>query len=96
MSKSAEESGTPPAGEPGLPFAVVVEYVNRLLVEGKPDIYRAVIQEIDRHVLHEVLKHFHGNQFQAAERLGISRMTLRSKLRLLGMKATRTPKPPKQ
>ena len=30
---------------------------------------------------------FHGNQLQAAERLGISRMTLRSRLRAFGLLA---------
>jgi DNA-binding NtrC family response regulator len=71
--------------EPTFPFVKLCEYVRRLLAEAKPDIYRSIVQEVDRHMLHEVMKHFHGNQLQAAERLGISRMTLRSKLRSLGM-----------
>ncbi len=74
-----------PPSEPTFPFIKLCEYVRRLLAESRPEIYRHVIQEVDRHMLHEVMKHFHGNQLQAAERLGISRMTLRSKLRSLGM-----------
>jgi two-component system nitrogen regulation response regulator GlnG len=33
----------------------------------------------------EMLRHFHGNQVQAKDRLGISRTTLRTKLRDLGL-----------
>jgi len=32
-----------------------------------------------------VMRHFRGNQARAAEKLGISRVTLRSRLRQLGM-----------
>lgn len=71
--------------DPNYPFVKFMEYVKRMLAEGKPDVYRQMIQEIDRHMFYEVMKHFHGNQLQAAERLGISRMTLRSKLRSLGL-----------
>ena len=85
MPNPKEPAATPTGGEPEFPFVKVVEYVNELLAEGKPDIYRLVIHEVDRHVLHVVMRHCHGNQLQAAERLGISRMTLRSKLRSLGM-----------
>ena len=95
MSIPKEPAATPSAGEPEFPFVTVVEYVNALLAEGKPEIYRLVIHEVDRHVLHVVMRHCHGNQLQAAERLGISRMTLRSKLRSLGMMPTRSGNRPK-
>ncbi len=71
--------------EPLYPFVKLMDYVKRLLADGKPDVYRHMIHEVDRHMFFEVMKHFRGNQLQAAERLGISRMTLRSKLRSLGM-----------
>ncbi len=61
------------------------QLVVQMLRDEKPDIYRHVGQEVDRVVLQEVMKSVSGNQLQAAERLGISRMTLRSKLRSLGM-----------
>ena len=71
--------------EPMYPFVRLIEYLRRVLMDGKPDVYRHMIHEVDRHMFQEVMKHFHGNQLQAAERLGISRMTLRSKLRSLGL-----------
>ena len=83
-------SSTPGTSGDGFRFDKLQEFVRTLLAEGKGDVYRHVIQEIDRHVLFETMKHFRGNQLQAAERLGISRMTLRAKLRALGMLPTRT------
>lgn len=71
--------------EPLYPFVKLMDYVKQVLADGKPDVYRHMIHEVDRHLFFEVMKHFRGNQLQAAERLGISRMTLRSKLRSLGM-----------
>jgi len=82
---SSDANASLGAGEPLYPFVKLIEYVKKLLAEGKPDIYRHMIHEVDRHMFQEVMKHFHGNQLQAAERLGISRMTLRSKLRSLGL-----------
>jgi len=48
---------------------------------GSNDIYRSVIHDVERTLLEAVLQHTHGNQQLAAERLGISRMTLRAKLK---------------
>ena len=63
----------------------IVELTRRLLTDGKSDLYRQIITAVDRAVLEETMRHFDGNQLQAAERLGISRMTLRTKLRTLGL-----------
>jgi DNA-binding NtrC family response regulator len=57
----------------------------RLLHAGEPDIYRRVSTEMDRVLLETVLRHAKGNQVQASELLGISRTTLRAKLRSLGI-----------
>ena len=55
--------------------------VNQLLRDGESDIYQKVISEVDRVILKEVLNAARGNQFRASEILGISRNTLRSKLK---------------
>jgi two-component system nitrogen regulation response regulator GlnG len=73
------------SGDPNFPFVHVLAYVNRLLTEGRPRIYRRIYEEIDRQTFHEVMKHFDGNQQQASERLGICRITLRSRLRSLNL-----------
>ena len=54
--------------------------VRRLLAEHEPEIYRRVLNDVERVVLGEVLAHAEGNQVQASELLGISRTTLRHKL----------------
>jgi two-component system nitrogen regulation response regulator GlnG len=56
-----------------------------LLRAGESDIYRQLGLEVDKTVLDVVLRHVKGNQVQASELLGISRTTLRAKLRALGM-----------
>ena len=89
MSIPADSQAVPHT-DPEFPLNKLVDYVARLLADGKPDIYRRVIHEVDRHLLQEVMTHCRNNQLQAAERLGISRMTLRSKLRSLGMLASRS------
>jgi DNA-binding NtrC family response regulator len=53
----------------------------QLLQSSSTEIYRQVAQTVDEILLDEVLRATEGNQVQAAERLGISRVTLRSKLR---------------
>jgi two-component system nitrogen regulation response regulator GlnG len=63
----------------------VAEFTDRLLRAGEPDIYRRVSLEMDRAVLGVVLRHVNGNQLKASELLGISRTTLRAKLRALGL-----------
>jgi two-component system nitrogen regulation response regulator GlnG len=73
-----------PAGTPG-ELADLAQLVRQYLAEGRGDIYRLVNGVVDRVLLAEVLRHFEGHQQQAAEALGISRMTLRSKLRALGL-----------
>jgi two-component system nitrogen regulation response regulator GlnG len=62
----------------------VVALTEGLLQAGDTDIYRRVAQVVDRAVLTTVLRHVEGNQVQASQLLGISRTTLRAKLRSLG------------
>ncbi len=63
----------------------VASFTNGLLRAGETEIYRRVSAEMDRIVLTAVLRHVKGNQVQASELLGISRTTLRAKLRALGI-----------
>lgn len=63
----------------------VLDLAKSLLQSDENDIYAKITHAVDQVVLEEVLKHSNNNQQRAAERLGISRMTLRSKLRSLGL-----------
>jgi Fis family transcriptional regulator len=45
------------------------------------DLYHTVLNEVEPALLNVVMQHVEGNQSQAAEMLGISRCTLRKKLR---------------
>jgi DNA-binding protein Fis len=62
-----------------------------LLRSGKTEIYRRVALEVDRAVLNTVLRLVKGKQTQASEVLGISRTTLRAKLRAAGIAADNQP-----
>jgi Fis family transcriptional regulator len=49
------------------------------------DLYHVVLSEVEPAILDVVMNHAEGNQSQAAEMLGISRATLRKKLRHYGL-----------
>jgi nitrogen regulation protein NR(I) len=63
----------------------VAELVSELMTRAESDIYAKVSAAVDRVVLQTVLRHVKGNQMQAAEVLGMSRTTLRAKMRTLGL-----------
>ncbi|MGE0755850.1 MAG: sigma-54-dependent transcriptional regulator [Pirellulaceae bacterium] len=63
----------------------LVQLVRDLLRSGQKDVYRRVSLEVDRVVLDLTLRQARGNQVLASELLGISRNTLRAKLRTLGL-----------
>ena len=57
------------------------EYFHHLDGEAPDDIYRMVIDNVEKSLLVNVMQRAEGNQTQAADMLGINRTTLRSKLK---------------
>ncbi len=83
LRASAIPSDGPPKEKAEISLAGLTEFTEALLRAGEMDIYRRVCQEMDQVVLGAVLRHVKGNQVKASELLGISRTTLRAKLRAL-------------
>jgi two-component system nitrogen regulation response regulator GlnG len=74
---------------PRVPLATALpdlqSLIATLLERGEPGLYNHVLQAVDRQLFSQVLQHTHGHQTRASEILGISRATLRHKLRALGL-----------
>lgn len=62
-----------------------VEIQELLSQQKEGEIYKAVIQEIEKPLIQWVLERTKGNQLRAAKLLGINRNTLRSKIKKLGL-----------
>ena len=58
------------------------------------DLYQVVLSEVEPAIFDVVMKHVEGNQTEAAEVLGVSRGTLRKKLKLYGLCSNRSGKIP--
>jgi len=66
-------------------LAPLERLIDERLRSGATEIYDEVQAELDRHLIMRVLAHTRGNQHQAARILGLSRNTLRGKIRALGI-----------
>jgi two-component system nitrogen regulation response regulator GlnG len=65
-------------------------FIESRLPTAAGSLYAEVIGAVERILLARVLRHTHGHQIQASELLGISRGTLRHRMRTLGMTMGRT------
>jgi DNA-binding NtrC family response regulator len=65
-------------------------FIEEELRAGTSDLYAKALRRMERALLAQVLRHTDGNQLQAAKILGITRGSLRSKLRELGISIERT------
>lgn len=63
----------------------VVQLIATLLSGQETDIFRKVNAAVERVVIEAVLRHVRGNQVAASQILGISRTTLRSKMKAHGL-----------
>jgi two-component system nitrogen regulation response regulator GlnG len=60
-------------------------FITRQLQNGSEDLYAELLALVERHLLTRVLNHTAGNQLQAAKLLGITRGSLRTKIRAHGI-----------
>jgi two-component system nitrogen regulation response regulator GlnG len=70
--------------------APLVQFIEEQLGTGTENLYDQALRRMERILLGRVLQHTNGNQVQAAKILGITRGSLRNKLRELGITIGRT------
>ena len=66
------------------------QFVGGRISANSENLYAEALERMEREVLVRVLKHTDGNQLQAARILGITRGSLRNKIRLLGISIARS------
>ena len=79
------EAGTAPGPVPGRPALDWDRFIVERLDAGSRDVYAECLAVLERQLLTRVLERTGGNQLRAAELLGITRGSLRHKLRALGL-----------
>lgn len=80
--ENATGSGNSQADSNSLDF---VEFIDQRLQFGSTSLYAETLVEMERHLLCRVLQFHSGNQSRAAQQLGITRGSLRNKIRALGI-----------
>jgi two-component system nitrogen regulation response regulator GlnG len=84
----------PPLGQPEPKFASDNPdwdgFIESRLTAGSEDLHAELLELVERHLLTRVLNHTGGNQLQAARILGITRGSLRTKIRALGITIERS------
>jgi DNA-binding NtrC family response regulator len=70
--------------------SAIESFLRQELQDGGEGLYQHVHRQVDERLLPLVLQATGGNQLRAAQRLGITRRTLRLKLRDLGLSVTKT------
>jgi DNA-binding NtrC family response regulator len=87
-------STTPKSEPPGeMPVAAAFdwdEFVGGRIAASTENLYAESLERMEREVLVRVLRHTAGNQLQAARILGITRGSLRNKIRTLGISIARS------
>jgi Fis family transcriptional regulator len=64
---------------------VTKDYLKLLGNQDATNLYRQIIDQVEKPLLEVIMEHTHGNQSRAAICLGINRATLRSKLKRHGL-----------
>jgi DNA-binding NtrC family response regulator len=65
----------------------VIEFQDELFDKKNAELYKSIVERIERTVIARALERVEGNQLKAARVLGINRNTIRSKIKKLGIDA---------
>jgi two-component system nitrogen regulation response regulator GlnG len=82
-------AGDEKASEPPSPEATLEEFIEQQIKAGADNLHAECVRRLERLLLTRVLRHTNGNQVQAAKMLGITRGSLRTKIRDLGIRIDR-------
>jgi len=63
----------------------LTQFITTAISDGEKEVYRRALENFDRLIISQALRQANGNQTRAAEILGLSRVTLRAKLRNMGL-----------
>ncbi len=88
--RSGRASTLPSAQSTDVPPSDLRPFVDDCLSRGSEEMYAASLEMMERYLLTRVLRHAQGNQSQAARMLGITRGSLRNKMRLLRIQVGNT------
>lgn len=93
LHQESTAEAEPPA-DPGLlsdiDWQSLPQFVETAIASGEHDIYRLAREQFDRLLICRVMCQVNGNQQRAAETLGMSRVTLRAKLRAMQLTVAKT------
>jgi DNA-binding NtrC family response regulator len=86
QEKSVDVGDDPETGPlPEVNWNSLPEYIENAILSGEHDLYRHVVEQVDRILVTLAMRQAGGKQNRAAEILGLSRVTLRTKLRNMGV-----------
>lgn len=79
------QNGSSDSGSEGLPASDLLRFIDQRIAGQSTNLYAEALEMMERFVVTRVLRESRGNQSQAARILGITRGSLRNKIRSLGI-----------
>jgi two-component system nitrogen regulation response regulator GlnG len=90
LRASLTASAPPESSAGGAQESALEQFIETRLQGGTQALYAEALERLERLLVTRVLRHTGGNQLQAAKILGITRGSLRTKIRDLGIRIDRT------
>jgi two-component system nitrogen regulation response regulator GlnG len=83
------DGGDETASLPEVDAQSLPQFIETTIKNGEKDVYRRALENFDRLIISQAMRQANGNQTQAAQILGLSRVTLRAKLRSISLSSQR-------